>query len=61
MEKTESSRAESAAVVLKKALPGAVSQLLVLGVVAAVGLSVWGIWYAWDSTNTGKETSRANP
>jgi len=49
MEQTESSRAESAAVVLKKALPSAVSQLLVIGVVVAVGLSVWGIWYAWDS------------
>ncbi len=46
---TESSRAASAAVVLKKALPGAVSQLLVLSVVAVVGLTVWGGWYAWDA------------
>ena len=49
MGKTESSRAESAAVVLKKALPGAISQLLVLGVVAVIGLTAWGSWYAWDA------------
>lgn len=49
MGETESGRAASAAVVLKKALPGAVSQLLVLSVVVVIGLTAWGGWYAWDA------------
>ena len=49
MGRDETGRAHSAAGVLKKALPGTVSQLLTLGIVAVIGLSVWGIWYSWDA------------
>ena len=49
MDRNETSRAHSAAFVLKKALPGAVSQLLTLGVIAVIGLSAWGIWYRTGS------------
>ncbi|MCY4521463.1 MAG: hypothetical protein OXC13_11875 [Caldilineaceae bacterium] len=61
MERNETSHAKSAAFVLKKALPGAVSQLLVLSVVAVMGLTVWGGWYAWGSFQDWNRHVRNHP